>query len=102
VVAAGDPLDPTALLADLATRGVARLLVEGGTGTNTLFLTAGLVDELHLVIAPFLVGDPGAPRLVGAGRFAHDRGNRARLAGTERLGDCVLLRYALSDRCALG
>jgi riboflavin biosynthesis pyrimidine reductase len=26
------------------------------------FLTAGLADEIHLVIAPFFVGDPAAPR----------------------------------------
>src|SRR5262249_19873271 len=33
------------------------------------FLTGGLVDELQLVMAPFFVGDPGAPRFAGPGRY---------------------------------
>jgi riboflavin-specific deaminase-like protein len=98
VVAAGDPLELEVLLADLAARGVRRLMVEGGTGMHTLFLTTGLADELQLVIAPFFVGDPAAPRLAGSGRFAHDAAHPARLVETHRLGDCVLLRYALSGR----
>src|SRR5687768_5282693 len=52
VVAAG--LD--ALLADLATRGVERLLVEGGTAMHTTFLSSGRADELSLAVAPILVG----------------------------------------------
>ena len=72
VAAAGDPLDPARVLADLAGRGVRRLMVEGGTAMHTLFLTAGLVDELQLVVAPLFVGDPAAPRFVAAGAFPHD------------------------------
>jgi len=99
VVATGDPLDPARLLADLAGRGVERLLVEGGSAVLTLFLTAGLADELHLVIAPFFVGDPDAPRITGPGRFPHDRDHPAQLREARPVGGCVLLRYALSDRC---
>jgi hypothetical protein len=33
------------------------------------FLTAALADEIHLAIAPFLVGDPAAPRFPGDGAF---------------------------------
>ena len=58
--------DLPAVLADLAARGVARLMVEGGTPTTTAFLTAGLVDELQVVVAPLVVGDPAAPRLAAA------------------------------------
>ncbi|MBA4866554.1 dihydrofolate reductase family protein [Streptomyces sp. PSKA54] len=42
-----------------------RLLVEGGGRVHTQFLTQGLVDELHLVTAPFFVGDAKAPRTHG-------------------------------------
>jgi riboflavin-specific deaminase-like protein len=75
------------VLADLADRGVARLMVEGGTRTNTLFLTAQVVDELQVVVAPLLVGDPAAPRLAAApvGRMP--------LAEVRRVGDCALLVY---------
>src|SRR5207237_2855321 len=58
VVDAGDPPDLRGVLDDLARRGVRRLLVEGGTLVHTQFLSAGLADELHLVVAPFFVGQP--------------------------------------------
>jgi 5-amino-6-(5-phosphoribosylamino)uracil reductase len=102
VVDAGDPVDLTHLLADLADRGVGRLMVEGGTSTHTRFLTAGLADELHLVVAPFFVGDSRAPRFVGDGAFPWHPGRRARLAAVQQIEDVVLLRYALSDRFGPG
>ena len=71
--------DLAAALADLAARGVARLMVEGGTRTTTAFLTAGLVDELQVVVAPLVVGDPAAPRLAAA---AVDRWNWSTCAGS--------------------
>lgn len=100
VVDGGRPVDLTRMLADLAGRGVRRLLVEGGGRIHTQFLTGGLADELQLVIAPFFVGDPRAPRFVGAGSFPWHPGRRARLAETRQIGDVVLLRYALSARFA--
>ena len=54
---------------DLHARGVRRLMVEGGGEVHTQFLTAGLADELQLVVAPLFVGDPSATRFVGDGRF---------------------------------
>jgi 5-amino-6-(5-phosphoribosylamino)uracil reductase len=93
VVAAGDPLDVTALLADLAGRGVGRLLVEGGGVVHTLFLTAGVVDELRLAVAPIFVGDAAAPRFVGAGEFPWRGERRMRLDGVRALGDTAVLRY---------
>ncbi|MGC5019264.1 RibD family protein [Micromonospora sp. DT47] len=102
VVDAGDPLDPARALADLAGRGVGRLMVEGGGTVHAQFLTAGLADELHLVVAPFFVGDPRAPRFVGDGAFPWHPGRRARLAEVRQIGDVVLVRYALSERCTEG
>ena len=97
VVAAGDPLDPRAVLADLYERGVRTLLVEGGTAMHTLFLTAGLADELQLALAPLFVGDAAAPRFVGPGAFPHTAGRRMRLAEVRRLDDVVLARYLLGE-----
>ncbi|MCW2827802.1 MAG: deaminase, partial [Marmoricola sp.] len=57
-------------------------------------------DELQLVVAPFFVGNPHAHRFVGAGRFPFHPGRRATLADVRPIGDVVLLRYALSSRCA--
>ncbi|MFB9236966.1 RibD family protein [Plantactinospora siamensis] len=99
VVAAGDPVDPAAVLADLGNRGVRRLMVEGGGRVHAQFLMAGLADELHLVVAPFFVGDGRAPRFVRDGRFPWHSERRARLTEVRQIGDVVLLRYGLSDRC---
>nr|WP_231925375.1 dihydrofolate reductase family protein [Micromonospora purpureochromogenes] len=99
VVDAGDPLDPARALADLAGRGVDRLMVEGGGSVHAQFLTAGLADELHLVVAPFFVGDPRAPRFVRDGPFPWHPGRRARVVEARQIGDVVLVRYALSERC---
>ncbi|MBC9000681.1 MULTISPECIES: RibD family protein [Micromonospora] len=99
VVDAGDPATPEAVVADLAGRGVARLMVEGGGSVHRQFLTAGLADELHLVVAPFFVGDGRAPRFVGDGHFPWHPGRRARVVEVRQIGDVVLTRYALSDRC---
>jgi 5-amino-6-(5-phosphoribosylamino)uracil reductase len=93
VVDAGDPIDLEKILADLASRGVERLMIEGGSQMHTQFLSAGLVDELHLVVAPFLVGDADAPRFVRPAAFPQGPGNPFKLAETRQIGDCVLLRY---------
>ena len=49
-------------------------------------------------MAPFFVGDSRAPRFVEDGRFPWNPDRRATLADVRRIGDVVLLRYALSDR----
>ncbi|HEY2225882.1 dihydrofolate reductase family protein [Actinomycetospora sp.] len=104
VVLSGKPLDPAArvlteagaetvvldgspseILDDLAGRGVVRLMIEGGAAVLREFLTAGVVDELQLVVAPRLVGE--GPRFTGA------PGGTAHLVETRTLGDDVLLRY---------
>jgi 5-amino-6-(5-phosphoribosylamino)uracil reductase len=97
VADAGDPADLHRVLADLNARGIGRLMVEGGGTMHTQFLAAGLADELHLVIAPFFVGDTRAPRFVQDGTFPWNSGHRARLAEVTQIEDVVLLRYALSD-----
>jgi 5-amino-6-(5-phosphoribosylamino)uracil reductase len=93
VVGTGTAVTLPELLADLAGRGVGRLLVEGGTSMHTQFLCAGLADELQLAVAPFFVGQPGAPRLVGPGTFANDVRSRMVLAEVRAVGDVALLRY---------
>lgn len=96
IVDAGDPVDLNTVLADLADRGVQRLMVEGGGTVHTQFLTSGLADELQLVIAPFFVGDSGAPRFVGTGEFPHQPGNRMTLGEVRPIGDVILARYLLA------
>ncbi|MBY0339135.1 MAG: RibD family protein [Acetobacteraceae bacterium] len=49
-------LDLAALLRALAARGVTRIFVEGGGQTVSRFLMAGLLDRLHVTIAPMILG----------------------------------------------
>lgn len=98
VIDGGDPVDVRRMGEDLALRGIHRLMVEGGGTVHTQFLTEDLADELQLVVSPCFVGDPDARRFVGNGDFPWHPGRRARLTETRRIGDVVLLRYALSSR----
>jgi 2,5-diamino-6-(ribosylamino)-4(3H)-pyrimidinone 5'-phosphate reductase len=70
VLVAGEAaVDAARLLAVLRARGLREVVVEGGGGTNALFLDAGVVDEIHVTIAPVVVGGRDVPTLVeGAGR----------------------------------
>ncbi|WP_294643635.1 RibD family protein [uncultured Aureimonas sp.] len=51
-----------ALLDALGERGLHHILVEGGAATIRHFLEAGVVDRLHVCIAPIIIGS-GAPGL---------------------------------------
>jgi 5-amino-6-(5-phosphoribosylamino)uracil reductase len=98
VVDAGDDVEMRTLSTDLAARGVDRLMVEGGGTVHTQFLTEDIVDELQLTVAPVFVGDSAAPRFVRDGIFPWNPARRAELVDVRKLGDVVLLRYALSSR----
>ena len=92
LIDAGDPASLGVILSDLAERGVARALVEGGAHVLGEFLAAGLADELNLAVAPFFVADPAAPRLDLPGPGS---GGPMTLAETRRVGEVALLRYLL-------
>ncbi len=96
VIDAGDPVRLETVLADLAGRGVRRLMVEGGAQLGAEFLGRDLVDELQLVVAPFFVGDPAAPRFAGPGQYPHGPGRPMELAEVRAVGQVVLLRYLLA------
>lgn len=49
-------LDLAALLAALAARGLKKIFVEGGGQTVSGFLRAGLLDRLHVTVAPMILG----------------------------------------------
>jgi riboflavin-specific deaminase-like protein len=50
------------LLGALRARGLRRILVEGGGVTVSRFLQAGLLDRLHLTVAPLVIGS-GRPSI---------------------------------------
>ena len=94
----GDSVEMRRLSTDLGDRGVERLMVEGGAMVHTQFLTEDIVDELQLTVAPIFVGDSEAPRFVRDGVFPWNPARRAELVDVRKVGDVVLLRYALSSR----
>ncbi len=80
------------LLRRLARRGWTNVLVEGGSATLGRFFDDGLFDELHVYVAPSLIGGAEAPGPlggVGAARVA----DAAQLGSVSwrRLGDGWLL-----------
>lgn len=53
----GDFVDPAYVLQILYTRGVRKVLLEGGGRTNWEFLSRCLVDEIVLTITPYVFGN---------------------------------------------
>lgn len=63
VPAPGDRILPDVVLGALATRGITRVMVEGGARIAEAFLDADLVDELCIVTGAVEVGAGGIPAL---------------------------------------
>lgn len=84
---------PGAILDELRARGLRTVLVEGGGETISRFLTAGLIDRLHVAVAPMLIGSgrpglvlPEIETLAEARRFE----SRSYALGADTLFDCRL------------
>jgi riboflavin biosynthesis pyrimidine reductase len=78
-------LDLDELMRGLLARGVHNLLVEGGGAVHRSFLSAGLVDRVHLFLSPkLLVGGPG---WLGGPPFALAEAPRLRFIDLHRRGD---------------
>ena len=93
VVSLGSAVDFGALLDDLGSRGVDRLMVEGGGTIHTAFLAAGLADEIRMAVAPMLIGQAAAPRFLNPAEFPGGPARRFHLEDVSKLGDVAVLRY---------
>jgi riboflavin-specific deaminase-like protein len=85
---------PKAIVEALFARGLRRLLIEGGPRTLALFIEAGCIDRLHVLITPVIIGSgrPGfelspVPELKAARR---PRTKVYHLGGGDVLFDCDL------------
>ena len=79
------------VVADLALRGINRLMVEGGARVARSFLEAGLVDEFHLIRSPVTLGPEGVDGLAG---LSLERALQPfALAEQEKLGSDLLSVY---------
>jgi riboflavin biosynthesis pyrimidine reductase len=85
-----DTLDGPTIIEHLAAAGLRRIVCEGGPSLNQALLSADLVDELFLTLAPVLVGGE-APRIIGGPDGDADRTFRP-VSILEHEGD-LLVRY---------
>jgi len=78
---------PAAILADLEAEGFTQAVLAGGTGVNSLFAQAKLIDEMIVTVSPKIFGN-------GLSLFSGDIAMDLELQEVERLGrDLVYLRY---------
>jgi diaminohydroxyphosphoribosylaminopyrimidine deaminase/5-amino-6-(5-phosphoribosylamino)uracil reductase len=78
------------VLEDLHSRGIRRAFIEGGPTLASAFVSAGLVDEYLIYLAPTLLG--GARLALGdIGVSSIDAQRHLTIDSVERLGDDILL-----------
>lgn len=82
--------DPHAVLAQLLSEGIRSVYVEGGPTLASAFITAGVVDEIHITVGPMLIGGPMmAVRDLGVSTMSEVIGLDIR--DITRLGDDVVV-----------
>lgn len=85
----------TDVLAELASRGVLSVLVEGGATVAKRFHVEGLVDRYVLYLAPaFLAGDDGRPLFAGPGASTIADAWRGRILDVGRVGPDLRVELA--------
>lgn len=89
-----DGLDLKELMIKLGEKGIDSILLEGGGTLNYSALTAGIVNELNVYIAPKIFGGASALSPVeGMGVESPDDARKFILKRTEQLGEDILLVY---------
>ena len=93
----GDGIDLAAALAALGTRGITRLLVEGGARLVASLLKARLVDRLAWFHAPRLIGADGIAAIGALGIAALAEAPGFERASTETVGADLLTTFRARD-----
>ncbi|MFG2440848.1 RibD family protein [Streptomyces sp. NPDC048508] len=100
VVSVGPDFDWGLALDELGRRGIKRLMVEGGGTIHTQLMSQNLADEVHLAIAPLLVGQPEAAHFLGAADYPGGSTARMKVLEIRAIDDVVFVRYAPKERSA--
>lgn len=87
----GGRVDVRQLMKLLGERGVVTLLCEGGGVLHGSLFAARLVDKVHAIIAPKIVGGDAYPAVAGRGAARMADAIALRDVSVERLGDDVLV-----------
>jgi diaminohydroxyphosphoribosylaminopyrimidine deaminase/5-amino-6-(5-phosphoribosylamino)uracil reductase len=96
---AADRLELAAVLCALVTRGITRLMVEGGPIVAAAFVAAGLMDEVALFRRAFPIGPDGIDALEGLPLTAVTQAPHLRSRGVEPVGEDTLEMF---ERCLPG
>ncbi|MDE5872992.1 MAG: bifunctional diaminohydroxyphosphoribosylaminopyrimidine deaminase/5-amino-6-(5-phosphoribosylamino)uracil reductase RibD [Lachnospiraceae bacterium] len=89
-----DGLNLKELMIKLGEKGIDGILLEGGGTLNYSALTAGIVNELNVYIAPKIFGGASALSPVeGMGVESPDEAKKFILKRTEQIGEDILLVY---------
>ena len=87
-------VDLAKMLQKLTTLGIQRLLVEGGGTLNSALIIDGLVDEIHIFIAPLIFGGVEAPTLADGLGLTRENAIQLKTKAVNLLEDGgILIRY---------
>lgn len=81
------------IVAELKSRGIKSLLVEGGGSVMWDFVGEGLLDEVNVTLTPWLLGGADAPTLVDGKGFPSGKGQKLKLVKLKRLRSELYLTY---------
>ncbi|MDD1681445.1 MAG: 2,5-diamino-6-(ribosylamino)-4(3H)-pyrimidinone 5'-phosphate reductase [Methanoregula sp.] len=94
IVAGHKEVDLSALMDELGTMGIQRVMVEGGGQLIAGLIRAGLVDEIYTFIGNLIIGGSEAPTLAdGEGFITEEEFPRLTLIETQRIGSGILLHW---------
>ena len=93
-------VDLAAAMRTLRGLGMERVLVEGGGTLNFELFRLGLVDEVHVYVAPMIFGGSTAPTLADGGGLPRERAIKLLQTGVDVIDDDggVVLRYKVEPR----
>ena len=98
IVAGENKVDLAALMDELGTMGIQRVMVEGGGELIAGLIQAGLVDEIYTFIGNLIIGGKDAPTLAdGNGFLAETEFSYLTLIEARRLENGVLLHWKVGE-----
>ena len=98
IVAGEKEVDLAALMDELGTMDIQRVMVEGGGELIAGLIRARLVDEIYTFIGNLIIGGRDAPTLAdGEGFIQEDEFSRLTLIETRRIEDGVLLHWKVEQ-----
>lgn len=86
-------VDLKLVLETLAKKGVTRLLVEGGGTIAASLINQNLVDELHLIKAPIIIGGDGVDAIAQMGISSINSSKKLTLLESKKFDDNILEIY---------